>query len=245
MKKTISIILIALVGLLNAQTIPSSQVKFYVNFEGNGNDYTSQKTCSNTNTTFSTSYGKVGQGAHFDGTANLKYTPVGGSAFNYVGCFSYGFRTTQTTEAYLFGNTNSAGTPTSSSYNVKLNSDGTISCKTSKNSIPASSSSIAIITTTTALNDGNWHHIIYGRLNSTDAFSTLIIDSNVITTSALPLGTTLGGVGGVPFRIGQSGDCTSCGIFIGDIDELGIFTNLTATQWGYLYTCWVNGISPF
>lgn len=243
MKKTISIILIALVGLLNAQTIPTSQVKFYVNFEGNGNDYTSQKTCSNTNTTFSTSYGKVGQGAHFDGTANLKYTPSGGSAFNYLGVIDCWIRTTQTSTCYIFGQSDASGTSTTTPYNIKLNSDGSITCNMIRNVIPLRNSINYYVSNSTALNDGNWHYIVFGRFLTTDAFISLEVDGVAITTTSSALGASTLSNGLSDFKIGKAGNNTSS--YIGDIDEFGVYTFLDSTQRAFRYNSGTGNTPPF
>lgn len=242
MKKTISIILIALVGILNAQVIPSSQLKFYVNFEGNGNDYSSLKTCSNTSTAFSNSYGKVGQGASFNGSAELKYTPCCGSAFNNVGVIDFWMRTTSTNSCYIFGQSDAAGTSTTMPYNTKLNSDGTITCNMLRFVIPLRNSVSYYVSSSTAINDGNWHYICFGRFLTTDGFISLEIDNTPITTTAISW-TSVSSNALSDWKIGKAGNNPT--FYTGDIDEFGIYTFLDSTQRAFRYNSGAGTTPPF
>ncbi len=133
--------------------------------------------------------GKIGQGISFDGSndyISTEFTPNYSSGITY----SFWVKNTVSSVRYLHGDVNStAGTQTS------ITADGTV------NYLVYNSGSLASVTTTGVVNDGNWHHIAVTWTGTTATNGVKIYIDGVLDAQGTSSGTIT---------------TAQCALFIGD-----------------------------
>lgn len=228
MKKTISILLVALVGFLNAQVIPDSQIKWGVNLDSNALDY--KVNCNGTinGCTFTGS----NTGVTFNGTSDyiqfsLTSFTLGGFYFSEY----FNFSTLSSDTMYLFGNSNAIKTASTQSLFAKIeNGYLTVGFWQNLGLVKIE------LKTSNQLNDGAVHSVIFQRK---DAYNyKLFIDGNSTAVATLYTYPSIY----TPnrqfshFTLGRYGDYTGYKSFNGTINKMFIIFGTTQTQINYLGT---------
>ena len=208
-------------------TLTTSLVSYY-NMQGNSNDYWGAYNGVDTSMAYGTSYGKVSEGANFNGSNSLissLYLPF--TATNVPWSIGFWFNTTQG-QNYIFGwSTNGDG--------VGIGADGNASGTMSihfDNGI-----SNATLWTTNTYDDGTWHYavITYSGLNSEYISNAAIyIDGTSVATSSNRTLSGGSGVAGTALEIGNR--YTYSTPYSGNLDEVGIWNRvLSSTEITDLY----------
>jgi hypothetical protein len=232
MKKTLTIILIALVSILNAQVIPNSSIKWGVNLDSNALDFKGNCNGTINGCTFTGS----NTGVSFNGTTDyiefsLTSFTLGGFYFSEY----FNFSTNSTDTMYLFGNSNAAKTPSTQSLYAKIG-NGILTVGFWQN--------LGIVykelSTPMALNDGSVHSVVFQRK---DAYRfNLYIDGNSTAVSTLNTYPQIytPNKQNSHFTIGRYGDYTGYKPFTGTINKLFIFFGLNQSQIDYIGSSQTN-----
>lgn len=212
-------------------TLTTSLVSYY-RMEGDSTDYWGSNNGSDSSVSYGSSYGKVNQGAAFNGS----YISLGGSYFNpdHTQAFSISlwFKTSTTSNSAFIskqdGNSPYVG------WIVMINNGetGAVSCQL----YSGSNQQLYSQTSGTSYNNGSWHHLVvtYDGSNSNSGLK-LYLDGSLDVGSTSPQG-TLGTISTstplyVANRYNNSGQNLN-----GDEDELGLWTKvLSSTEISNLY----------
>lgn len=202
----------------------STSINGYWKLDSNSNDSVASNNGTDANITYSTGNGKLVQGAGFNGTSS-KITF--GSTFSGTGDFSIGMwiKTTTTTDSPLW--TKRATLTGNGICKLGILTDGKIyfwDYNGSAFQFPAG------VTATKAVNDGNWHHIVFTRNGTAGKYYVDGLASGTTTAASnLSWNTDIATVG-----YGGAGSPTEW--FNGALDEIGIWNKeLTGDEVSQLY----------
>lgn len=159
------------------------------------------------------SAGKIGTSLFLNGTNHFVTVPSSTAYDGALGTYAGWFNTTQSTAGfnYLFGRT--TGTSRSGS-NIFINQT------TGKVRVQSETASAVVLDLTggSAINDGNWHHVVY-CFNATPGFSALYVDG-VQVASGTP--SSAWSFASEIFRVGQAADAFWT-VYVGFADDIRIY----------------------
>jgi hypothetical protein len=198
----------------------------YWKMEGNSTDFWDSHNGTDTSVTYGTAYGKINQGASFNGSTsqiNSWYLPF--TSVNSTWSVSFWFESTQTV-GYWFGWSNNGCGITIGADGISNGAVGVHYDNGSTNKTIYSNS---------AYNDGNWHLVVvtYSGSNSDYiANTTIYVDGSAVATTNN--GSITGSAYGTSLRVGNRYTYNSP--YSGDIDEVGIWNRaLSTTEISDLY----------
>ena len=210
----------------------------YWKLDGNSNDSVGSNNGSDTNITYGTSYGKINQGALFNGTSSkilTNYQPT------YADTTIAGWiKTTMTGRGQFFGNTPHSGT------DFLVMEIGQSTAGKIYFYWQSASGVYKMLATTGTVNDGNWQFLTFTRTSTTLKIYLNGSETTVDTTGAGTIGDLVAEDG---FAIGarnDGGGGTPRFFFNGSIDEVGIWSRaLSSDEVSTLYNSG-NGLTyPF
>jgi hypothetical protein len=186
----------------------------YWNMEGNSNDYWGTNNGTDTSVSYGTSYGKVSQGASFNGsTSNIRINTA--ATFSNVSVALW-FKMTSTGIGELF---NIADSSNNANFDIDVNNNsaGKLEFGTWNGS-----TAYSIYSSGSSYDDGNWHLVIAVKAGTTLTLYADNVFIGTITQSAFNVGGTYWGIG---WNV-----CNESGFYSGYIDEVGIWSKAPSTQ---------------
>jgi hypothetical protein len=201
------------VNTLSGGTLTTGLVSYW-NMEGNSNDFYGSNNGTDTSVTYGTSYGKVNQGALFNGSNSMIAlgSPSSKTAFSYVAWIK------------MTGNA-----PVSAAYIIALQGTQSLSLVANPSTnylsallYPAMSSNLND-NTSHNMNDSTWHFVVLTWSGTT---LTLYRDGSNVGSSSISAANAGGGTG----SIGVNGTGGNSTYFTGDIDEVGIWSKALSTN---------------
>jgi hypothetical protein len=212
--------------LINSPLFGDANLVGYWRLEGNSNDSKASNNGTDTSITYGTSYGKFGQGALFTSASNSKIIfgdvlDAGTSAWT-VGCWmktsSHGADT-----GYLVAKNNF---DTVGYFLNVASAKAVFACDTGGNT-----------TSSTSVNDGNWHFIVGTReVSGGNKIMKIYVDGVLDATGSTVAGQDLQNAQNLALGMQQINSSAYQAPFNGSIDDVFIFNrNLTSTEISNLY----------
>lgn len=202
----------------------------YWKLDGNSNDSVGSNNGTDSNVSYNASYGKIGQGALFNGISSYISTPTG-SRITANGTISCWFKTTSTaTYQEIFGN------ETANEYHrVAMTATGQIYVYILTGGVEKVN-----LTSTQTYRDGLWHHLVMRW--GIGGMKIYVDGVNILSSADTSYGNgTVGIQIGVNYNVG-----TRVWYFNGNIDEFGFWSRaLTSTEITQLYNSGAGLTYPF
>jgi hypothetical protein len=217
-----------------------TNIKWHVALENNANDFRQINNGTATNVTYGSSYGKVNDGAYFNGAGYILYNPA--DEFNLTDkdfTISFWFKTTTSAYCSLIAQTSSSGSISTTSFAILMNAGKIIPYL-------CVAGATRTLTSANSFNDGNWHFCAFTRR---DNLYELLIDNNLEATSATnqSIWNSISW-NSVNFKLalGKFGELASGLFYTGSLDEVGIL-NIGADRnlLTYLYNGGAGKTPPY
>jgi hypothetical protein len=207
------------VNTLSGGTLTTGLISYW-NMQGNSNDYWGTNNGTDTSITYGTSYGKVAQGALFNGSNSM---------------IALGSPSSKTAFSYAVWIKMTGNAPVSSAYIIALQGTQSLNLAVNYSTnylatilYPAMGSNLND-NTSHNMNDSTWHFVVLTWSGTT---LTLYRDGSNVGSSSASAANAGGGTG----SIGVNGTGGNSTYFPGDIDEVGIWSRaLTTTEISDLY----------
>jgi hypothetical protein len=237
MKKLLLILSVIVIGVpfLALATTPQFQVDpggtlttglvSYYNMQGNSNDYWGTYNGSGTSVTYGTSYGKVNEGASFNGSSYISQTSFPYSLQAYSWSVWVQKTSTKTTNSYVMNAGGGAGT---FFFFMILDVSGT-NGKADIGGGKGSSGNVDVFSTFN-LSNNTWYNIV-GTFDGTQTWNLYI--NGVLNNSGTYNPSGASAATGITYGASDPGDANK---YVGNIDEIGIWSKvLSSTEISDLY----------
>lgn len=202
----------------------------YYKLDSNSNDAVGSNNGTDTSMTYDSADGKISNGGKFNGTSSSIQLPNVTLGISTAYTIAAWIKTSTVTTSPMIMNRDSGATPVNRNFQFLIKTNGTVEF------IRFNTSNVLVtdITTTTTVNDGNWHHVVAWFDNATG--SKIYIDK--VSSASDAVLTNNNDITGITPVIGagHNGNPTILNFFNGSIDELGLWSRgLTQTEINELY----------